>query len=408
MRERVFVVCGGNSLRGVPLGWLRKEDTIAVNHVARVLPEPTYFLTADSGVITAVARENFWGLTEATKKVVVINKDEHPNWHKVKDFIPLFDEHVIPTRWDGSISLDAKDFATGKNTGFCALQYAVRLGYKEIYLLGVDLQFTDGKKYFFEGGNENKSPYKLFYAHYKTGLKLLQASGIRVFSCSKVSPLNHTVQFIDPLKLVPRMPVFVSHFTRQTPYAKIVKNLIGTLDHWQLDYDVEGTALLGTWRHNSNYCATQVKQMMCKYAPRPILRLDADAQVEAYPDLFERKGFHPDLGAVIWRDSKLRPGGELMGGTLYFGNTDGSHRLVDLWLERVLARPNARNPDMLLQALRRLKGQVNFTEMPLSYCRIFDFPNMGPEKVIVHYQASRKCKTIINAKAKKAQQTGKT
>ena len=402
----MFVICGGNSLRGVPLGWLRKEDTIAVNHVARVLPEPTYFLTADSGVITAVARENFWGLPESVKKVVVINKDEHPNWDRVKDFIPLFDEHVVPTRWDGNISLDKSQFATGKNTGFCALQYAVHLGYKEIYLLGVDLQFTDGRKYFFEGGNTTKSPYDLFYAHYRTGLKLLLASGVRVFSCSPVSRLNHSIQYVDPLRLVPKMPVFVSHYTKDTPYVDIAKNLVASLEKWHLDYDIEATPIIGTWRHNSNYCAVQVKMMLEKYRPRSILRLDADAQVEAYPDLFVSKGFRCDVAATMWYSSKLRPKGELMGGTLYFANTPGSRDIVTYWIERINQRPNYRNPDLLLEILRKHRAKVNFRELPLSYCRIFDFPNMGPEKVIVHYQASRKCKKIVNEKARYLQQTG--
>lgn len=396
MRKRVFIVCGGASLKDEPLGWLRKEDTIAVNYVVRYMPEPTFFITADSGVIRKSAEANLWGMGGDTHKIIVVNKNEHPRWDRIKPYVSAFNEHVIPNRWDGEIGLPGDgNFATGKNTGFCALQYVVKLGYKEIYLLGVDLRLTNGRKYCYaEGGNP--SPYDVFYEHFKRGVKKLQAFGIRVYSCSPISRLNRDVPYVKLASLVPKMPVFVSHYTVNTPYEQEVEHLRSSLEEYELDYDIQGIKSLGSWRLNSNYCATQIKEMMDTYFPRSILRLDADARVEAFPDLFIKKGFRPDVAAAIWMQSRLRPKGELMGGTLYFGNTDKSRVVVDNWLERLKARPNSRNPDLLHLTVKELKGTFDFRELPLSYCRISDFANMGPEKVIVHYQASRRFKKIVN------------
>ena len=390
MRERIFIVGGGSSLKGLPLGWLRFEDTIGVNYAAFNMPEPTYFLTADSGVISKSVINNFWGIK--SKKVVVINSKEHPRWNNVKDYVPKFDEHVIPTRWDGEISLDQNNFATGKNTGFCALQYAIHLGYKEIYLLGFDLQKTNGKKYYYGDGGTD-SPYDLFYEHFKIGLEKIKGI-VNVYSCSSVSRLNKHIPYVKLLSLVPLMPVFTSHYTIKTPYEDIVKYLVKSLEKFNLDYDIEPIKSFGFWRTNSNYCAKSTLKMLEKYKPRPILRLDADATIEKFPILFDKK-FRPDIGGCIYKQSKLKPEGEFMGGTIYFGNTERSREICKIWVDECERHPNHRNGDLLWRIIHREKNML-FKEMPISYCRIFDFPNMGPEIVIQHWQASRKCKGIIN------------
>ena len=400
MRKRVFVVCGGPSLESESLGWLRKEDTIAVNHMARYLPEPTYFLTADSGVICKAVKNKFWELSERTKTVVVINSKEHPNWKKVQHCIYKFDEYIVPTRWDGRISLDDSEFATGKNTGLCALQYAVRLGYKEIYLLGVDLQMDGNRKYCYDNEARNSSPYGVFLQHFTTGCKILLRANIKVYSCSSVSPLNRILPYKKLVDIVPRMPVFVSHYTKNTPYEEVMAtHLVPSLKKHDLDYHIEGIVTLGSWRRNSNWCALQVRDCLDRFAPRPILRLDADAKVQQYPELFIQKDFQADFAACIWKKSKLRPtpDGELMGGTLYFASNDRIRLFVDKWVEKIKKRSKHRNPDLLYEVLKKDKG-VRFFNLPLEYCKVFDFLMAKEEKepVIEHFQASRKYKHIVN------------
>ena len=192
------------------------------------------------------------------------------------------------------------------------------------------------------------------------------------------------------------MPNFISHYTVNTPYEKIVKRLEDSLIKYNLDYEFTPIKHLGTWRANSNYCAVQVRDMLEKYKPRPILRVDADAVIEEYPELFIQKYFkRPDVAGCIYRESKLKPKGEFMGGTLYFGNTNLSRDIAQQWLDICQQKPTHRNGDLLWDIIRKIKA-MNFYEMPLSYCKIFDFRNMGPEGVIVHYQASRKNKGIVN------------
>lgn len=209
-----------------------------------------------------------------------------------------------------------------------------------------------------------------------------------------------------------KMPIFVSHYTRNTPYEEITKRLISSLHKFGLDYDIEGISPLGSWRANSNYCAWQVQKMLKKHHPRPILRVDADAVVQCSPGLFEQPDFDADIAAVIWYG--FRRGGELLGGTLYFANNERVHLLVSRWIELCKLTPLKRNPDLLEKAIwegndflrksrvwvrecREYIGSVKFVKLPLEYCKIFDYMSQEvKEPVIEHFQASRKYRKLID------------
>lgn len=191
------------------------------------------------------------------------------------------------------------------------------------------------------------------------------------------------------------MPIVVSHYTVKTGYEKEVKNLIRSLEVHKLEYDVTAIESLGSWRANSNYVALQVKNMLLKYPDRNILRVDADAVFFKYPDLFLDDNFNPDIAAHIhtfaWRKN------ELLGGTLYFKNTSIVRQLVDEWYEKAtIIEPLGRPGDLLQNILNSRKYPVTFGELPAGYCCIFDSMSETVNKVIVHYQASRRLKFQVN------------
>lgn len=191
------------------------------------------------------------------------------------------------------------------------------------------------------------------------------------------------------------MPIIVSHYTENTPYEEVVRNLIVSLKRFGLDCEIEGIPTLGSWRENSNYCAVQVQSMMRKYPNRPILRVDADAVFQREPILL--RNIKEDLGAVFWEQSRLRPAGELLGGTLFFNCTEKARQLVDEWVRRINKNPRARNSDVLQQLVKEHAYDVSVRWLPLEYCTIFDLmKSQVPEPIIEHFQASRKFKTLIN------------
>lgn len=195
-----------------------------------------------------------------------------------------------------------------------------------------------------------------------------------------------------------KLPIFVSHFTKKTPYEKEVLNLQKSLKKFNLDYHIEGIKSLGSWRANSNWCAWQVQAMLKRYPNRDILRLDCDAIVQRNPSLFLEEDFNADIAAVVWKNSKMRPGGEFLGGTMFFRNNPLGISVVDEWVDFCKGFPDKRNGDLLESTIKSYSVEVlNFQKLPLSYCCIFDLMKSEvSEPVIEHFQASRRFKAGIN------------
>ncbi len=175
-------------MREFPWDTLRGLPTIAVNGAILNVPDPAVFLTACSAFATRAHRSGFWN-TKA-KKVLIIGKS-HKNYDKVEPFIGEFDEVLVPARFDGVIGFAPEQFATGKNSGFSAMQYAVLSGAKKIHLVGMDLT---GSGHHYDAGGSSRNVIDVFYHHFVTGIKILQKHGIEVVTRTK-SRLNGLIPY---------------------------------------------------------------------------------------------------------------------------------------------------------------------------------------------------------------------
>lgn len=197
-----------------------------------------------------------------------------------------------------------------------------------------------------------------------------------------------------------KMPIVVSHYTTDTGYEREVENLVASLDKWKLQYDIEPITSFGNWRENSNYCSVLVQKMLKKYPDDDILKVDADAVFQRFPDLFLQDDFVADVAAHIanfhWHPN------ELLGGTIFFRNTPIVKWLVDFWTyECMVNSPAKRNPDLLKEILDQKKFNVIFSELPPEYCKIFDIMKDIENPVIEHFQASRRFKRHVDRKGRK-------
>jgi hypothetical protein len=182
-----------------------------------------------------------------------------------------------------------------------------------------------------------------------------------------------------------------------TGYEREVENLISSLNKWDLKHEIEPIESLGTWRKNSNYCTQLVQKMLKRYPNDDILRVDADAVFQRFPDLFLQDDFVADVAAHI-HNFRWHPN-ELLGGTIFFRNTPTVRWLVDCWAwESMVNRPTERNPDLLQKIINEKKFDVSFGVLPDTYCKIFDLMREVKDPVIEHFQASRRFKRSINAR----------
>lgn len=208
-RKEIFIIGGGSSLQGFPFRKLKDKDTIAVNVAALDVPNPTYCITADSGIFRKLQKGYF---KEVDTTWVIVTNPEHATmkWRDGK-FIHigtgfvynlLIPNMVIRNSGTDGIGFSFKDFKTGYNSGFCAFQFAVLLGYKKIYLLGFDLNLNTTKSHYHDRYQKglmkiNDKDLNRYYANFKLAFEIIkEKTDIKVISCSKGSRLNQLISYI--------------------------------------------------------------------------------------------------------------------------------------------------------------------------------------------------------------------
>ncbi len=206
MGRRVYIIGGGDSLRGYDFDKLRNVETIAVNVSALNVPDPTYSITADSSIFRRIQEGYFKSVKTAW---VLVTNEAHctMKWkdgrfvHKDGFVYDLFCvDVVIRNAGVEGIGFAFNDFKTGYNSGFCAFQLAVLLGYEEIHLLGFDMN-AQGRCHYHEryGPNKkiSKGNFDKYYKNFVAALKTLKEKrpDIRVVSRSRVSRLNNIIQY---------------------------------------------------------------------------------------------------------------------------------------------------------------------------------------------------------------------
>ena len=203
MKEDVYIIGGGPSLKNFDFEDLRYLDTIAVNVAALDVPDPTFCITADSTQFQKL-QEGYYNSVKNTTWVLITNPDhcsmkwKNGIFKNVRTgfiYNLLVPTMVIKNAGVEGIGFSFNDFRTGYNSGFCAFQLAVLLRYKRIHLLGIDL--TDGTHYHDRyAGVIGKHSLRDFYLNFIRGIETVaQRTEIKVISHSKVSRLNKVIPY---------------------------------------------------------------------------------------------------------------------------------------------------------------------------------------------------------------------
>jgi hypothetical protein len=150
------------------------EDMIVVNREIDNYPKAKYFVTTDYG----------WGERAKSIKttrvfVLELHGESVKDGKIVRDTslgieydLSPFDLIIKSRRLDG-VSRSFGDFRSCANSGICAIQLALVLGYLNIHLVGFDFGFTD-KQYHCESGviyPEDKQLYKNHFELFEAELK---------------------------------------------------------------------------------------------------------------------------------------------------------------------------------------------------------------------------------------------
>jgi len=449
--NRVFIIGGGSSLSGFDFSILKDEDIIAVNKSIEYVNYAKYFVTMDYTFFT-----NHHKLTNADFSIIN-NKAEHTYFiinteHSyIKNINGVYTdtrfnlkytalekfEGVIrsPKTYDSSrgFGSDIHTFTHGNNSGYCALQLAIALGYEEIYLLGYDLNISSSKTHFHNGYKQDVSRFSRNLIEYRTifskSLQLYKGPS-KIYSCSNNSYLNTFIKYVD-IKTVLNVPVqrqiirpeniivpdsippiktsemngdlrdliVIGYYTINTPYEAEAQGLIKSCSKLNLRQDIIGVPTFGNWQSNTRFKAKFMLEMLEKYPGSKLVYVDVDAVIHSRLNLF--KDYDYDI-SVRYQDFRWRKN-ECLSGTIFIKSNEKTIKLCKRWMEiNDSEGSNAKtleqwNLDKAIQEGIKDYG-LTFKNLPPEYTFIFDsmkaiYPNVKP--VIEHFQASRRFRNKV-------------
>lgn len=151
--KRCFIIGNGPSLLASDLQRLRNEITFAVNKITEIFKDtdwrPTYYLVSDP--LYFKAQQGRLNELQETSNILmdseIINSIEHTYCQNAMYYYNIRRYSIIP-----EFSLQPDQFVhEGGSVLYHAVQFAVFMGIKEVYLLGVDNNFRkktlpDGRK----------------------------------------------------------------------------------------------------------------------------------------------------------------------------------------------------------------------------------------------------------------------
>lgn len=443
--NRVFIVGGGPSLKGMDLSFLDKEDVICVNKAIDIVKNPKYFITMDYSFFSKVGSSIRSIVSKAQSSHFIINR-QHSYIQNIGgvytdtrnnlryEGLQYFNSVISSYKEINEISgfgQNLTEFCHGDNSGYCAVQFAVIAGYKEIYLLGFDLDEPSNKhqthfhssypdfsinrfyqkiqiykRYMIESITKIKK-YKStrFYTLTPSGLEPTVAK-VKVDRFITNPPKVKTVIQEDVVEAVGEVNitgledlVIVAYYTLNTPYEDEARKLIRSLNKLGLNHDVVGVTNLGNWQANTRFKAKFMEDMLNKHQGKNLLYIDSDAIVHSRPVLFQ--DYNADI-AVRWQDFRWRKN-ECLSGTIFMANNEKTRELCRRWQRiNVSEGPGATTFEQwnLGTVIKEMEaeGKITTKNLPPEYTMIFDsmrsmYPNVVP--VIEHFQASRKLRNKV-------------
>lgn len=187
----------------------------------------------------------------------------------------------------------------------------------------------------------------------------------------------------------------VAFYTKDTPYANIIKRLKSSLIKYGVDFYIKGYPSLQSWEENCGIKPTFIKHCLEKF-DSDIFYVDADAEFIKPPNFMEFKGtVDPKFVFIKW-DTPSKSWYELLSGSIYLPNNEQSIKIVNRWVEEQKVYPQRWDQLTLQAILPSILDNINILEYKWCYV-LPHMKDFNIEPIIIHHQASREFKGIINS-----------
>ncbi len=195
-RKRCFIVATGPSLRDEDLQSLNRNEEFCISmnkiYIYKGEWRPDVYVCVDSFLIS----ESEVNIKEYTSKIKFIGDScqqfwdkEHENTYKIHCITQ--DSYNVVPRFSEDI---CQKVYTGSTVAYACIQIAVFLGFKEIYLLGVDCNYVknSSNNYFFESDvadNKNHHEDRMILS-YMSAKKYADEHGIKIYNATRGGALE--------------------------------------------------------------------------------------------------------------------------------------------------------------------------------------------------------------------------
>ncbi|WP_461206119.1 6-hydroxymethylpterin diphosphokinase MptE-like protein [Clostridium sp. DL1XJH146] len=193
---RCFIIATGPSLTIEDLNKLKNEYTFGMNSICKVFPETgwetTYYGIQDSHVYKKVNND----IAKMTKSIIFYGSEQFSNFDEVRCIHYKYPQYMLNhvytfKRLTAGFSTDIfKAVYDGYSITYSLIQIAVYMGFKEIYLIGADNNYSDNKKkqHFIESGHYDptyKTAGQRMTFAYKAAQNFVESSDVKILNATR-------------------------------------------------------------------------------------------------------------------------------------------------------------------------------------------------------------------------------
>jgi hypothetical protein len=181
-------------------------------------------------------------------------------------------------------------------------------------------------------------------------------------------------------------PIFVCWNTPDDYYSGMAERLRISLNKFGLPNHIECRESAGTWSKCCHYKPVFIMDMLNKFPNRPLVFLDADAEIISYPELLH--GIKTDLAFVE------NVHGQPIASMIYLRNYPGTVNFLRTWIKVNERFPNEPCADQenfgAVIKVYETEGKISSTRLPVPYNFEREITKPIADKIVIYqHLASR-------------------
>jgi hypothetical protein len=186
----------------------------------------------------------------------------------------------------------------------------------------------------------------------------------------------------------------VSFYTKDTPYAEEVQNLIESCEKYKVNYSIEEVENLGKWEWNCGQKPKIIQNALKNFPNENLFYVDADAVFKREPNWSHFEDLqYPAFAWFKWQSAEGEVT-ELLSGSIYIPNNEFSDLMIRAWC--ALQEQNKEMWDQRVLQHLVTKHDLPSYQLPLEWCKVADYMKSVDNPYIEHYQASRRFKDKLS------------